>query len=83
MDTLSQSEIEALSAAIRRGLEPALAKGGSFYEMDLLGQKGGFTMEDIAVGYREGKPCPQCGTAIVKIKTGSTSSFICPTCQKL
>ncbi|HOS94656.1 MAG TPA: zinc finger domain-containing protein [Armatimonadota bacterium] len=33
------------------------------------------------MGYREGQPCPECGTAIEKIKTGSTSSFICPRCQ--
>ncbi len=40
-------------------------------------------MTDILVGYREGKSCPSCGEKIVKIKTGSTSSFICPKCQPL
>jgi len=34
------------------------------------------------LGYREGQPCPSCGVPIEKIKTGGTSSFICPTCQK-
>ncbi|MEW6716033.1 MAG: zinc finger domain-containing protein [Chloroflexota bacterium] len=38
-------------------------------------------MEDILIGYKEGKPCPECGTLIEKIKTGSTSSFICSRCQ--
>jgi len=38
-------------------------------------------MEDILVGYREGQPCPICQTPITKIKTGGTSSFICPLCQ--
>jgi uncharacterized Zn finger protein (UPF0148 family) len=38
-------------------------------------------MEDILIGYKEGKPCPICGTLTEKIKTGSTSSFICPRCQ--
>jgi formamidopyrimidine-DNA glycosylase len=51
--------------------------------MNLYGQKGGFTMDDIFIGYREGEPCPACGTPIEKIKTGSTSSFICPRCQPL
>ena len=60
-----------------------MAKGGAFYEVGLLGQKGGFLLEDIVVGYREGEPCPRCGTAITKIKTGGTSSFICPACQAL
>ena len=35
------------------------------------------------IGYKEGQPCPVCGTPIEKIKTGSTSSFICPKCQPL
>jgi formamidopyrimidine-DNA glycosylase len=62
-------------------LIPSLEKGGAFYEKDLHGVKGGFTMEDILIGYREGTPCPVCQTPIQKIKTGSTSSFVCPTCQ--
>jgi len=33
-------------------------------------------------GYKENKPCPVCGTDIVVLKTGSTSSYICPACQK-
>jgi formamidopyrimidine-DNA glycosylase len=79
--TLSDSEIEALAAGIQGGLQPSIDKGGAFYEPGLHGQKGGFTMDDLLVGYREGKPCPECGTLIEKIKTGSTSSFICPQCQ--
>ena len=50
--------------------------------MDTYGNKGGFTMDDIQVGYKEGQPCPVCGTPIEKLKTGSTTSFICPVCQK-
>jgi formamidopyrimidine-DNA glycosylase len=34
------------------------------------------------MGYKEGKPCPRCGAAIVKIKTGATATFICPHCQQ-
>ncbi|HCS40346.1 MAG TPA: formamidopyrimidine-DNA glycosylase [Anaerolineaceae bacterium] len=78
---LSEIEISSLFKGIQDGLRPSLVKGGAFYEMNLYGQKGGFQMEDIIIGYRENSPCPQCGTPILKIKTGSTSSFICPTCQ--
>jgi formamidopyrimidine-DNA glycosylase len=81
--TLSDSEIEALAAGIRGGLQPSIDKGGAFYEPSLHGAKGGFTMDDVLVGYKEGKPCPECGTPIKKVKTGSTSSFICPECQPL
>ena len=79
--TLSNGDIERLWQAMRDGLQPSLNKGGAFYETDLYGQGGGFTEDDLLVGYREGKPCPVCGTAIQKIKTGGTSSFVCPRCQ--
>ena len=79
--SLTEIEMDRLFQAIQDGLRPSLAKGGAFYEMNLFGQKGGFLMEDIIIGYRENTPCPTCSTPVVKIKTGSTSSFICPTCQ--
>jgi formamidopyrimidine-DNA glycosylase len=82
VNTLTDAEIDALARAIRDGLQASIARGGASYETDLYGQKGGFTLEnDVLIGYKEGQPCPNCGTPIVKIKTGSTSSFICPTCQ--
>lgn len=79
--SLSDAERTGLYNAIQDGLRPSLKKGGAFYETNLYGQKGGFLMEDVLIGYREGNACPHCGTSIVKIRTGSTSSFICPTCQ--
>ncbi|MFN7036063.1 MAG: Fpg/Nei family DNA glycosylase [Bellilinea sp.] len=83
VNSLSDEEIERLAHAIQLGLRPSLEKNGAFYEVDLHGWRGSFTMEDILIGYKEGKPCPQCRTPIQKIKTGSTSSFICPVCQPL
>jgi len=81
LSSLSTEEVHHLYDGIQAGLIPALEKGGAFYEMDLFGQKGSFREEDILIGYHEAKPCPKCGTSIIKIKTGSTSSFICPNCQ--
>ncbi|MFH1502833.1 MAG: DNA-formamidopyrimidine glycosylase family protein [Candidatus Eisenbacteria bacterium] len=83
LDTLSESEVDGLWQAIRDGLIPSLKKRGAWYERDLKGRRGGFKMTDILVGYREGKPCPRCRTKVVKLKTGSTSTFICPKCQPL
>ncbi|MCK4681352.1 Fpg/Nei family DNA glycosylase [bacterium] len=83
IDTLTDDEIKALWNGIQKGLKLSLRKRGAFYERDLYGKRGGFKMKDILVGYREGKPCPSCGEKVVKIKTGSTSSFICPKCQPL
>jgi formamidopyrimidine-DNA glycosylase len=83
IDTLSDEEIDGLWQAIRDGLVPSMKKGGAFYERNLRGKRGRFIFDDILVGYREGQPCPVCGDGIVKIRTGSTSTFICPTCQPL
>ncbi len=81
--TLTEAEVKALFEAIHTGLQTAIDKSGSSYEVDLYGRKGHWTADDILVGYREGKPCPACGTSIIKIRTGSTSSFICARCQPL
>lgn len=83
IDGLSEGEIDALTQGIRQGLLASVEKGGAFYETDLFGHKGGFQVEDIIIGYRENQPCPVCSTPIAKIKTGGTSSFICPVCQPL
>lgn len=81
LDTLTDEEVDGLWKAIRDGLKPSLKKGGAFYERDLFGRPGRFSVDDLLVAYREGKPCPTCGTPVKKLKTGSTTSFICPTCQ--
>ncbi|MDR3572780.1 MAG: DNA-formamidopyrimidine glycosylase family protein [Anaerolineaceae bacterium] len=83
VDSLKEAEIANLVKGIRAGLLPSLNKGGASYEVDLYGQKGGFGLDDVLIGYKENKPCPNCGAPIQKIKTGSTSSFICPNCQPL
>ena len=83
IDTMTDEDIFSLAISIHDGLQPSLDKGGAFYELNIYGEEGGFTMEDIKIGYKEGQPCPKCSAEIVKIKTGSTQSFICPTCQEL
>jgi formamidopyrimidine-DNA glycosylase len=80
---LTLGEVNALADAIQEILRKSIAKGGAFYEVDLYGLKGGFTLDDILIGYKEDQPCPTCAAPIEKIKTGSTSSFICPCCQPL
>jgi formamidopyrimidine-DNA glycosylase len=82
ISTLSAKETTGLYHAIQDGLRPSLERGGASYEMDTYGNKGGYSPDELRVGYREGQPCPECGTLVEKIKTGGTSSFICPNCQK-
>jgi formamidopyrimidine-DNA glycosylase len=83
VNSLTEDEVEWLARAVQQGLQPALDKGGAWYELDLYGQPGGFVQQDIIIGYREGEPCPHCGTPIEKVKVGSSSSYVCPTCQPL
>jgi formamidopyrimidine-DNA glycosylase len=82
-NSLKSEEIEDIYKIIGENLKNARDKGGLAYEMDFYGIKEGYTTDDFLVAYKEGEPCPVCGTAIEKIKTGSTSSYICPKCQQL
>jgi formamidopyrimidine-DNA glycosylase len=80
VQTLSEREVAALWGALGETLQGSIDAGGARFELNLYGQKGGWPVEFL-VGYREGKPCPRCGTTVVKVKTGSTAGYICPSCQ--
>lgn len=80
--TLSEAEVQSLYEALRNRIEAAIAHGGSRHEQDLHGRYGNWGIDDYHVGYRTGEPCPRCGTPIAKVKTGSTSTYICPECQR-
>jgi formamidopyrimidine-DNA glycosylase len=79
--TLSDDEINALYHAMRATLQESIDHGGAAYELNLYGQKGGWDEGFLLIAYQEGKSCPTCGTAVEKIKTGSTHTHICPACQ--
>jgi len=83
ISTLSEKEITYLYKAIKNVLNRSIKLGGLAYERDFYGKKGRFTINEFLVGYKTGKPCPQCKTPIEKIKTGGTFSYICPKCQRL
>ena len=79
---MSEEEIQLLYDSITEILNLSRERGSFAHESDFFGQKGGYGMDSFLVGYKEDQPCPVCGETIVSIKTGSTSSFICPACQK-
>lgn len=79
---MSGEDIKRLYDSIISILNLSREKGTFSFESDFFGQKGGYTMEYFLVGYKEKQPCPVCGETIISIKTGSTSSFICPACQR-
>lgn len=78
---LSAQEIEELYGSINMILRNSQEKGSFSYEKDFFGKKGGW--DDFLIGYQENEPCPNCQSLIISIKTGSTSSFICPSCQTI
>lgn len=82
-NVLNSDEVQNLYASTKNYLSNARDRKGCAYERDFYGAKGNFEFSDYIVGYHEGSPCPNCGTRIQKIKTGSTSSFICQKCQEL
>jgi formamidopyrimidine-DNA glycosylase len=79
---MDEEDIKRLYDSILDVLNFSREKGTFAYEKDFFGNKGGYTTEYFLVGYKENKPCPACGETIVSIKTGSTTSFICPSCQR-
>jgi formamidopyrimidine-DNA glycosylase len=81
--TLSDAEIEALYRATRETLQQSIDLGGSHWEQNLYGEHGRWDGSYFLAAYRAGAPCPACGAAVVKIKTGSTAGYICPGCQRL
>jgi formamidopyrimidine-DNA glycosylase len=83
INSLSDEQIEALWHALRETLKQSIDLGGSAWEANLYGEKGQWDSSYFLVAYREGEPCPTCGTTVEKIKTGSTHSHICPACQSL
>jgi len=80
---MSGDDITRVYDSIMAVLNLSREKGSFAYEKDFFGKEGGYTIDDFIVGYKENQPCNACGEIITSIKTGSTSTFICPTCQKI
>jgi len=83
ISSLTGTEIQTLYRSIESELNESIQMGGLAYEKDFYGNKGSYGADQFKVAYKPGKPCPVCQATIEKIKTGSTSSFICPNCQPL
>ncbi len=76
---VSTRKLGMLYNVILSEFEDSISKRGAHYELDIYNQKGLFQANNVA--YKEGELC-LCGTKIKKVKTGSTSSYYCPRCQK-
>jgi formamidopyrimidine-DNA glycosylase len=83
-NSLNTTEIAALYTAIRDVLWRAIANKGSTLRdyRTGYGQKGA-NQDYFAVYDRQGKPCPHCGTPVVRIVVAQRGTHLCPVCQIL
>ncbi|MGH2919264.1 MAG: bifunctional DNA-formamidopyrimidine glycosylase/DNA-(apurinic or apyrimidinic site) lyase, partial [Solirubrobacteraceae bacterium] len=79
---LKRAQVAALRDAVVGALESGLMAGGAsiddFRHPD--GAKGAFQDEFLVHG-RAGKPCPVCGSTVVKFVAAGRSTYACETCQ--
>ncbi len=82
--SLSDAKIKRLHKSIRDVLQLSIDKGGSSDRnyVDAEGKKGSY-LSFARVFRREGKPCPRCGTEIVKTRVAGRGTHTCPKCQPL
>lgn len=83
--SLSPATARRLLAAVRAILVRALAEGGTSFDaqyVNVNGQSGYFAHSLNAYG-QHGRPCPRCGTELVRTKFMNRSSHYCPRCQRL
>jgi formamidopyrimidine-DNA glycosylase len=80
--SLRREEVNALHTAIQGVLTSAINNRGSTLRdyRTGYGQRG--TNQDyFAVYDRKGKPCPRCGTSVVRVVVAQRGTHLCPTCQ--
>jgi formamidopyrimidine-DNA glycosylase len=76
--SLSVDDQRRLHAAVRTVLAEAVAAKGA--NIDGVFKAGSFR---ASVYGRQGRPCPVCGTVIVKTRVGQRGTHYCPSCQVL
>jgi len=75
-NSLSELQIERLHSAICEVLSEAVDANGA--NIDGVFSEGDFV---VCVYGRKDKPCPKCGSPIVKIRVGQRGTHFCPVCQ--
>ena len=83
--TITREETAKLLKSACAVMDKSIASGGStmatYVKAD--GTKGDYLEKFAQVFHREGQPCPNCGTEIIKIKVAGRGTHLCPHCQEL
>ena len=84
VENVSDAKLKLLLTELKYVLNLAIEKGGSTDRnyVNAEGKKGSY-IDFARVFRREGKPCPRCGTTIVKLRVAGRGTHICPREQKL
>jgi len=81
VNTLTQTEKEALFSSVKNTISAMAAQGGRDTELDLFGCPGGY--KTILCKNTVNKPCTVCGTRIKKEAYMGGSVYYCQKCQRL
>jgi len=82
--TLTAARARELLQQAATVMREAMGEGGTSFDslyVDVNGSSGYFDRA-LAVYGQEGRPCPRCGTAIVREPFMNRSSYRCPRCQR-
>lgn len=81
---VTKDQFHVLYSELRDVMNLSIEKGGSTDRnyVNAEGKKGSYI--DFARVFRqEGKPCPRCGTTIIKTRAAGRGTHLCPLCQVL
>ncbi|MEF3404099.1 bifunctional DNA-formamidopyrimidine glycosylase/DNA-(apurinic or apyrimidinic site) lyase [Agromyces sp. CCNWLW203] len=83
--SLSTRRARELLGAVREVLGKALAEGGTSFDAQYVNVNGasGYFEHSLNAYGRAGKPCPRCGTAMVRESFMNRGSHFCPRCQRV
>ena len=84
-DKLPKQNILRLYESIRAVLQEAISHATN-REVDPENLEGNYFSGAVDAGWfvydREGEPCQNCGTTILRLKQGGRSTYFCPKCQR-
>lgn len=83
--SLSRRRARELLGAVREVLGKALAEGGTSFDAQYVNVNGasGYFEHSLNAYGRAGKPCPRCGTPMVREAFMNRGSHFCPRCQRV
>ena len=79
LNTLSKDEMSTLLTSLKSTLGKMTRLGGRNTEKDLFGEPGGYQV--VMYAKNKGKPCPRCGSEILKEAYLGGSVYYCQHCQ--